>query len=273
MDLNKLLTRTISGLVYAGIIIGCIFWGTVPFNMLAAVFAALAVYEFEKISGGPESRVVPFLLMDILGAVCLVFVFGGMFYPLLIWVVILLFRMILQLYVKSDTPLADIARSFMSQLYVGLPLGLMVLLAYMWHLHSILAIFLMIWLNDTGAFLVGSAIGRHRLFERISPKKSWEGFFGGLLFVMGAAAMFGIYGSEFFVLSIGLGGWLGLGVVVCVFSTWGDLVESMMKRSLHIKDFGNLIPGHGGILDRIDSLLFVMPASLIYLFFLGNFQS
>ena len=116
----------------------------------------------------------------------------------------------------------------------------------------------------------GSMLGRHRLFERISPKKSWEGFFGGLAFDVIASVLFGIYASTFFGLEISVYGWVGLGVVVCLFSTWGDLVESMLKRSLHIKDSGSLIPGHGGILDRIDSLLFVMPACVIYLMILSE---
>lgn len=269
MDIKKLLTRTISGIVYIGIIIGCIFWGFEPFNWMAAIFAAIAIHEFEKITRELNPRTLPILLIDIFGAISLVF--GWMLYPLVVWVFIILCRMILQLYIKSETPLADIARSIMSQIYIGLPLGLMVLLAYIWHLHAILAIFLMIWLNDTGAFLVGSMIGKHRLFERISPKKSWEGFFGGLFFDLIAATLFGLYCSEFFRLEIGVAEWIGLGTVVCIFSTWGDLVESMIKRTLHIKDSGNLIPGHGGILDRIDSLLFVMPASLIYLTILSNF--
>ncbi len=263
MDIKKLLVRTISGIVYIGIIIGCIAWGFHPFNWMAAVFAAIAVHEFEKISKELSMRTLPILLLDIFGAVSLVF--GWMLYPLVVWIFIMLCRMILQLYINSDTPLSDIAHSIMTQIYIGLPLGLMVLLADIWHLNAILAIFLLIWLNDTGAFIVGSAIGKHRLFERISPKKSWEGFFGGLFFDIIAATLFGVYLSDLFGLGIGIYGWTGLGIVVCLFSTWGDLVESMIKRSLHIKDSGNLIPGHGGILDRIDSLLFVMPASLIYL--------
>lgn len=268
MDLKKLSVRTVSGLIYAGLIIGCIFWGLTPFSCLATVCALLAVYEFDKItekmgSGGPL-----IMGLDMLGVVMLVF--GRLFYPLVIWVFIMLLRMTLQLYIKSTTPITSIAKSFMSQIYIGLPLGLMVLLADVRHLHAVLAIFILIWLNDTGAFLVGSMLGRHRLFERISPKKSWEGFFGGLAFDVIASVLFGICASTFFGLEISVYGWVGLGVVVCLFSTWGDLVESMLKRSLHIKDSGSLIPGHGGILDRIDSLLFVMPACVIYLMILSE---
>lgn len=168
MDLKKLSVRTVSGLIYAGLIIGCIFWGLTPFSCLATVCALLAVYEFDKItekmgSGGPL-----IMGLDMLGVVMLVF--GRLFYPLVIWVFIMLLRMTLQLYIKSTTPITSIAKSFMSQIYIGLPLGLMVLLADVRHLHAVLAIFILIWLNDTGAFLVGSMLGRHRLFERISRR-------------------------------------------------------------------------------------------------------
>lgn len=263
MDIKKLLIRALSGFVYVAIIIGCTIWGLEPLTWMAALFATLGVIEFEKITHEISSKNISTLILDIIGCICLTF--GWMFFPLIVWVFVMLCRMTLELYIKSETPIGDLAKSFMTQIYIGLPLGLMVLLADIWHLHAVLAIFFMIWLNDTGAFLVGSMIGKHRLFERISPKKSWEGLFGGLAFNLIAAALFSTYASDFFGLPINLIEWLGLGTVVTVFATWGDLVESMIKRSLNIKDSGNLIPGHGGILDRIDSLLFVMPASLIYL--------
>lgn len=253
-----------SGLVYAGLIIGCIFWGQYPFTWLAAIFATLATIEFEKITHELTRRSVPALLFDIAG--CIALTFAWMFWPLFIWVFALLCRMTLQLYSKSDTPLADLSKSMMTQLYIGLPLGLMCCIGEWWNLKAVLVVFFMIWINDTGAFLVGSMLGKHRLFERISPKKSWEGFFGGLVFNLIAATLFSIFCHNFFGIGDSLGMWLGLGILVTVFATWGDLVESLIKRSLHIKDSGKLIPGHGGILDRIDSLLFVMPATMIYLF-------
>jgi phosphatidate cytidylyltransferase len=120
----------------------------------------------------------------------------------------------------------------------------------------------MIWLNDTGAYCVGSLLGKHRLCERLSPKKSWEGFFGGLVFCIAAGIVASYILSDsiysFMIITI------SLGVVVCVFATVGDLFESLIKRTLHVKDSGNLIPGHGGILDRIDSLLFVAPAVFFF---------
>lgn len=265
MDLKKLLVRASSGLVYVALIVGCIFWGLIPFSWMAALFAAIATIEFEKITHELNSRTIPTLILDIIG--CISLTFSWMFWPLYIWVFVLLCRMTLELYIKSSTPIADLSKSLMTQLYIGLPLGLMCCIGAWWNIKVVLVIFFMIWINDTGAFITGSLFGKHKLFERISPKKSWEGFFGGLIFNLGAATLFCLFGNEFFGLDKSLGLWLGLGALVTVFATWGDLVESMMKRSLKIKDSGNIMPGHGGILDRIDSLLFVMPASLLYLTF------
>ena len=124
--------------------------------------------------------------------------------------------------------------------------------------------FMFIWLYDTGAYCVGMLLGRHRLFERISPKKSWEGVIGGVLACIAGAYITHVWFDEFFQ-SPGLSVWLGMSVVVAVFATMGDLVESLIKRTVGVKDSGNILPGHGGILDRIDSLLLVAPAVLIYL--------
>jgi phosphatidate cytidylyltransferase len=124
--------------------------------------------------------------------------------------------------------------------------------------------FIFIWLYDTGAYCIGMLLGKHRLFERISPKKSWEGVFGGIAAcIAGAYATF-YWFDEFFQVP-DLATWIGLSVVVAVFATFGDLVESLVKRTVGVKDSGNILPGHGGILDRIDSLLLVAPAVLIYL--------
>lgn len=266
MNMKSLIVRTLSGLVYIGVIIACILLGETALTWMAAAFCGIAIVEFEKITHEMGPKTIPTLFLDVLAGVCLVF--GWKFYPLIVWVFIMLCRMTLQLYIKSDTPLADMAKSFMTQIYIALPLGIMAAIGQWWNTPLVLAVFAMIWINDTGAFIVGSTLGRHRLFERISPKKSWEGFFGGLLFNIAAGAAFSAWCSSFFGFE-GLWKWIGLGIVVTVFATWGDLVESMIKRTLHIKDSGNIIPGHGGILDRIDSLLFVMPATLLYLILLA----
>ena len=257
------LIRSISGIVYIGVIIGCIFWGLIPFSILAAILGVLAVYEFEKICEGISENNLPTVILDSVGVVFLSF--GWSIYPLLGWITVYLFRLILELYMKSNNPIRCLAISLMSQIYIGLPLAAMTSIGDFIGLHFVLVVFLMIWINDTGAFVVGSLFGRHRLFERISPKKSWEGFFGGLGFNLIAGWLFAIGGGYFWDIRMNVISWLILALVITLFSTWGDLVESLMKRSLNIKDSGHMIPGHGGILDRIDSLLLVMPAVFIYL--------
>ena len=127
-----------------------------------------------------------------------------------------------------------------------------------------LSIFIFNWVNDTGAYCTGMLFGKHRLFERISPKKSWEGSIGGAVFSIIAAIVL----AHFFTF-LSTGVWIGLGLTVVVFGTWGDLTESLMKRTLGIKDSGNILPGHGGMLDRFDSTLMAVPAAVVYLYLVG----
>ena len=132
-----------------------------------------------------------------------------------------------------------------------------------------LSIFVFLWVNDSGAYCVGSLIGRHKLFPRISPGKSWEGSIGGAVFVLAAAYAISYFLDTKEMLAMPV--WLGLGLVVVIFGTWGDLVESLFKRTLGIKDSGNILPGHGGMLDRFDSSLLAIPAAVIYLYTVSLF--
>lgn len=265
MKFKELLTRSISGIVYVGAIVGCIFWGVIPFGCLMSLFGALAVVEFVRLCGDKvqDRNFIPALILDITGVVFLVFSY--LVYPLIMWICVIIFRWILELYMKDPDPLNCLTHSLTSQIYIGLPMACLMAIGYYWNMHIILAIFLLIWINDTGAFIVGCSIGKHRLFERISPKKSWEGFIGGLGFVLIASWLFCIGGKHFWQVQWNVITWLLFGLTVTLFSTWGDLIESLMKRSRQVKDSGKLIPGHGGILDRIDSLLLVMPACFIFM--------
>lgn len=134
--------------------------------------------------------------------------------------------------------------------------------------HSIsllLGFFIVIWTNDTFAYLSGMFIGRHKFFERISPKKTWEGTAGGLVFGLAAGYILSLFFDDF-----SLSEWLGYALTIIIFGTFGDLFESLIKRTLGLKDSGNIMPGHGGILDRFDSILLAAPFAFIYIVFVLN---
>ncbi len=176
----------------------------------------------------------------------------------------LLLRTIVQLYRPQQNAVHSLERSFLSLGYVALPVAMLNGIMSITAPRLLLGVFIFIWLYDTGAYCVGMLLGRHRLFERISPKKSWEGVIGGILLSVAGAYVTHRWFDEFFQVP-DFTIWMGLSVVVAVFATFGDLVESLIKRTVGVKDSGNILPGHGGILDRIDSLLLVAPAVLIYL--------
>lgn len=272
--MKNIVTRSLSGIVYIALIVGSILGGGNYFNALCVMFALLAVWEFQGIvlPGGRRpwlvaGRVADIFAAGVITALPAIFEASLAAFEASLCVLLLypIARFVIALYDRGTDAYACALRSVASLMYVALPLAALNLayVAFSEGKWLVLLMFAMIWLNDTGAYCVGSLIGRRRLFERLSPKKSWEGFFGGLAFCLAAGAL-----AALFLLpdSLGLMSGLGLGAIVCVFSTWGDLFESLLKRSHGIKDSGKLIPGHGGILDRIDSLLFVAPVTLVYLF-------
>lgn len=268
--MNSLLKRSISGAIYVALIVCCILGGTFWVQTLSCLLGVLAVIELAKITVGLTSRRQLALILDL--AAVMILAYGPSLALLPIWIGVIVARVVAELYLKDSNPLRSLGVSFASQVYIGLPCFLMSGIAQYGNEGGIketilLALFIMIWINDTGAFLVGSQIGKRRLFERLSPKKSVEGFIGGMVFNIATGAIFATYCSDFFGVPDSYLLWIGLGVLVTVFATWGDLAESMLKRALKIKDSGNLIPGHGGILDRIDSFLLVMPAAAVYLYY------
>lgn len=270
--MHKVLVRTISGVIYIALIVGCILGGPMWFISLMAVFAVAAVVELHHVAGVKYKNwaAVTSLELDCLMAVATVYMSCLSVLPS--WVeiciigILMLYlpvRFTLALYNKDKDSFRDTALSVFSMAYIAIPLLLLSLVYRDNYDNSmlVLASFIMIWLNDTGAFCVGSLFGRHRLFERLSPKKSWEGFFGGLVLSILSGLLFYSLMPEIGYTRVM---WMSLGALVSVLSTWGDLFESMFKRSFNVKDSGHLIPGHGGILDRIDSLLFVAVGLFIF---------
>ena len=271
--MKNLITRILSGSVYVALIFTGIYltkYTPIPFLVVFSLFTLVGMWEITRLSNQADAQSPLISLIDMIGGLAVFLSFFIMYtgsesrslwlLPILIYLVA---RGITQLYLPSVHAIHSLERSMMSIVYVALPLGLLNSICAMMSPMMLLAIFIFIWINDSGAYVVGCSIGKHRLFERISPKKSWEGFWGGMVFCIAMAFVFYYFtGSTFGTLN--LWQWIVLAIIVSAFATWGDLLESLIKRTAGVKDSSYLIPGHGGLLDRIDSLLMVVPASLIF---------
>lgn len=275
--MKGIITRAISGAIYVAIIVGSLLCHEeLVFSAVFSIITALGVYEFLHVSNPAGSSMLS-KLVDVFGGVllfcCLPLAVAGYgFSALLPIVAYVVVRLIMQLYCAHHDAVRSIALSFMSLAYIAFPLSLTALLYLMFGPYSVLTLFILLWLNDTGAYCVGCTIGKHRLFERISPKKSWEGFFGGFFVCVAFGVAMGLWAQEPMSLNLNVWQWIIYAAAVSIFGTWGDLCESLFKRTIGIKDSGHIIPGHGGILDRIDSLLLAAPVALIILYFLSLHQ-
>jgi phosphatidate cytidylyltransferase len=175
---------------------------------------------------------------------------------------------IYELFRKRELPFNNIAFTILGIIFTVVPFTFFHALAYMYgsfNPHIPLAFLLMLWSNDTGAYLTGMGFGKHKLFERHSPKKTWEGFIGGVVIAAGVAFVISKFYSE-----LAWHQWVIIAVIIGTFGTMGDLVESMFKRSINVKDSGGILPGHGGLLDRFDGLFMAAPIVFAYLYFISN---
>lgn len=272
---SNFILRALTGIVFVVILAGSILAGPYTFALLFTLICALSVHEFARLINQSGAARVAATLTGLCGAFLVLALWGfctntAGSYILLPYPALLLYLIIRELYLKQPNPVADWAYSMMSQLYVALPFALLNVLAFhtdpqtgevTYNPVLPLSLFIFLWMSDTGAYCVGSLIGRRRLFERISPKKSWEGSIGGGLLAIASSALIAHYFPFLTTLQ-----WMGLALVVVLFGTWGDLTESLFKRHLGIKDSGTILPGHGGMLDRFDSSLMAIPASVLYLY-------
>lgn len=182
----------------------------------------------------------------------------------------IVFVFILELYRNKLNPMSNISLTFLGILYVSLPLIMFIKLAFYFSqeytYQIILGFFILLWINDVFAFIFGISFGKHKLFERVSPKKSWEGFIGGAIMTLLVAYILGI---PFFLLN--RADWIIIGLIISITGVFGDLVESLFKRTAELKDSGQILPGHGGMLDRIDSVLLSSPLVFAYLMLINQF--
>lgn len=280
--MKNLIVRSITGVIFVAAVVTC-FLRPEAMILLFALITGLTVWEYTGIVNNIENVTVNRFLATVAGVYlffgvagfCSGIVPSAVFIPYLLTVV---YMFISELYTKAPNPINNWAYTMLSQMYIALPLSMLNVLAFRGTADGVvytsllpLSVFIFLWTNDTGAYLSGSLFGKHKLFPRVSPGKSWEGSIGGGILVIVVAALIGMYeNSDMHTanaeVSLSVVQWIGMGLVVVFFGTWGDLVESLFKRTIGIKDSGNILPGHGGMLDRFDSSLMAIPAAVIYLY-------
>lgn len=271
--IKDILIRAASGVVMLVVMLTAMLWSTWSFAALLVAITAGVTWEHLRLSehcGAQPQKVMamgiallvvaPFaLLFDsehaITEGVSLMF---GMMFVVMIAMLMVLF---VELFRQRETPIQNVGATILPALQVALPIAMLALLPALgegYNAWRVVAFFSIIWANDVFAFLVGITFGRHRLCERISPKKSWEGFIGGIVAAMGVALLAAhLLGENMYV-------WAGLGLVSSLAAVAGDLVESMFKRAAGVKDSGAIMPGHGGWFDRFDAVLMAAPVAVIY---------
>ena len=279
---KNFIVRTITGVLFVAILVTC-FLRPDSMIFLFALITGLTVWEYGGlVNEWDDIQVNRFIstaagvyLFLAFAGYCTGFTPATVFIPYLVTVIYLI---ISELFTMAPNPINNWAYAMLSQMYIALPFSMINVLAFQSNAEGEVAfnfllplsLFIFLWVNDTGAYCVGSLLGRHKLFPRVSPGKSWEGSIGGAVFVLIAAAIIGyLVGGKEGGYSIPV--WMGLGLTVVVFGTLGDLVESLFKRTLGVKDSGNILPGHGGMLDRFDSSLMAIPAAVIYFYTLSLF--
>lgn len=275
--MKNFIVRTITGVIFvAAIVIS--FLNPLAMVFLFALVTGMTIWEFCGLVNEREGVQVNRFISTVAGVYLFLAMAGHcsgrvdsdtVFIPYLITIIYL---MVAELYLKAKDPINNWAYTMLPQMYIALPFSMLNVLAFpqagAYSFVLPLSVFVFLWMNDSGAYLCGSLLGRHKLFPRVSPGKSWEGSIGGGILVVGVAVLIWYLLEMYFPGESKMNAlhWAGLGVTVTVFGTWGDLVESLFKRTLGIKDSGNVLPGHGGMLDRFDSSLLAIPAAVVYLF-------
>ena len=279
--IRNLLVRAASGVVLLGVVLGAAFMGPLGYSALLLLITGVGVWEFYALARakGVEPQrglgLVGSLGLTLTGASILCVNYLDYYYEVFILLGIaiaalaIMFTFVVEVFRNRQTPIHNIATTIMGMVYVGLPMAVMAIIPMLlqnpdwkdpyWNAWYFLCYLFLVWGNDVFAYLVGISIGKHKMCERLSPKKSWEGFFGGVIgsLAMGALGAYIVEGNYIM--------WIGLALVVSLSSVVGDLAESMFKRDAGVKDSGAFIPGHGGMLDRFDALIFSAPFAFLYL--------
>ncbi len=289
--MKNVLTRSLSGVFLVVIVIGSVWFNSLTNYFLFLFILIFGLYEFYRFAKavdyypneklGIASGIIIYTVSYLTAANILPINFLGIIIPLLIFI------SISEMYRQKKHPINNISITIMGLVYIVLPLSLIHFLVLStksnididsndiinsipslkanfqtiyYHSFIIIGYFIIQWVSDTGAFVFGISFGKHRLFERISPKKSWEGAIGGFITTIGAAFL-----TNYLFPQLGLKNWIFISLIITLFGIFGDLIESLFKRSVNVKDSGKIMPGHGGILDRFDSTLIALPMVYFYL--------
>ncbi len=267
--MKELGLRISTGLIFLVVVIGCIIWNPYSLASLFYVVGVLGMLEYYSLAktGGVHPQLT---LGVITGSVLyisieLVKLGAAPFAVVSLSIPFFMGIFIYELYRKRQDPFTNIAHTIIGIIYIMAPLALLNVFSYEeivneYHPEIVLGFFVMLWLNDTGAYVFGRLLGRTKLFPRISPNKTWEGLIGGVLAAIGGAVVISTFYTEYSIAT-----WVVLGLIIAISASFGDLVESLLKRSLGVKDSSNILPGHGGILDRFDGVLLASPMVFTYL--------
>ena len=275
--MHKFLVRAASGIVYAAVIIAAILSGHWTISALALLFASIGVGALLHMAIGFPVKSLPVYVISVIQTVLFISVFplAPILGPVWLWVLTGLFLLLMWPYFVALNKVRKVSFSeFINNDphrapvygigYLGIPMAIMTVCPFE---RLSLLVFVLLWINDSGAYIVGSLTGRHKLCPSISPNKTWEGFIGGCLLTIVGALLLDLYCYGFFGMGhLPLWIWMTIGLLTCIFGTLGDLLESKIKRFYGAKDSGHWIPGHGGILDRIDSFLLAYPIAAIFLY-------
>lgn len=265
--MNDLLKRTLTGAVYVASVLAAICFNPIISSIYFGIIGLVALSEFYNVAKNKyqiSNSLLAYLTAISLYTTVALYSFNIDFkIPLLISVVLVIANFIATLYQKSEEPFTSIAYTICGLIYIILPISttnLIIQYNSEFQRLLLLSVFILAWCNDSFAYLTGVKFGKHRLFEKHSPKKSWEGFVGGFLFTIIAGIVISKFSNIFAIQH-----WIVISIIVSSVGTLGDLVESMFKRQMGVKDSGKILPGHGGILDRFDILFIVLPIVWVYL--------
>jgi phosphatidate cytidylyltransferase len=271
-------TRATTALVFVALLLGCVWYNGYSFIAFFTLVGLIGLNEYNKMAQKSDKQTISIANYFLHGFFLSAVFWGGIFdisdiLPMLL-ALILLGPIVLLVKLFSEKSFSFKDYSFLTPfVYITLPCILLVLMSNSHHSimysdifmpEKVLGMIFFIWINDTGAYLVGSFFGKHKLYEKVSPNKTWEGTIGGAVLAMGLSyVVYLIFPQEAYI------HWFVISIIVSVFGTVGDLVESMLKRMAGVKDSGKLMPGHGGVLDRFDSLFFATPFVFCYLALMG----